>query len=684
MKPQLALVRYTSDKKRDVVNVREISQFHPKTVNDFDSKKVYQVHCSVVRRSESDQHDEHFSEPYPATILLLAATRQSMLAAAKSKREKLPSGYAERVKRELKKLNNSEEKLEKRKSTKELKNALRRSDQERMKDIIITNLEHEKKTEDYSEVPTTELVAVDNSNEESQLGNSNIPLSQSHDESLDVKANFSADPETEVNSTLPLEVVECVEETNCGDQEENSNTINSCLVKELSLPKLVGIENKFSPDSHGDHTDSLKAFKGSGQQYTTELFPSLSSYGKPSDSNFQPRDLFDSKKARKSEEDTETDSMSCSYQSSSSIIKELESKIVSLQLSNQSLKKRNEFLTKSLTSAYHIMLQESEEIQKILTLHGAKHIMMEQETPTRATNKSWTVAYSPSKNIASPKLRTPTKIRPSPQSSPMSTSKTSSTQKRAHKSDLEENLFSKRSKFSFHDNTGNSSSQSSLMITNSVEQTPQKTCGKSNGLLGLSSSKKRSPSKSPLPSKKSETPSKMKKQKNKSKSENTLNPGEVKAEVLSNDLLKVLKKEREVQMNENRSKVCIGNNTWIKKGVWKDKFSKTSTNLKKLVNELAEEVWGLAGCGNLSLTGGISPKTPGAAQKPPAPAGKVEAIFGLCRAHLMWQGMTNPDHLNQSLTQCRLYLRNMFNESARKLKREENRAKHSTEKKDED
>ncbi len=72
MKPNLALVRYTSDKVRAVVNVSDITRFNPKSVNDFDPKKTYQVMCSVVRRSVSDLHDEQFDEPYPAKILLLA------------------------------------------------------------------------------------------------------------------------------------------------------------------------------------------------------------------------------------------------------------------------------------------------------------------------------------------------------------------------------------------------------------------------------------------------------------------------------------------------------------------------------------------------------------------------------------------------------------------------------------
>lgn len=54
----------------------------------------------------------------------------------------------------------------------------------------------------------------------------------------------------------------------------------------------------------------------------------------------------------------------------------------------------------------------------------------------------------------------------------------------------------------------------------------------------------------------------------------------------------------------------------------------SDVSLSILVNDLAQDVWGWMQCAKLSLTGGISPKSPTAERKPAAPVGAVEAIFG--------------------------------------------------------
>ncbi|KAK3914732.1 BEN domain-containing protein 5 [Frankliniella fusca] len=68
-------------------------------------------------------------------------------------------------------------------------------------------------------------------------------------------------------------------------------------------------------------------------------------------------------------------------------------------------------------------------------------------------------------------------------------------------------------------------------------------------------------------------------------------------------------------------------NTCLMKEVWKEKLPTCTPNLKKFVNDMAVEVWGMEGCANLSREGGKSPKKHTAPQKPPAAAGKVKASF---------------------------------------------------------
>lgn len=72
--------------------------------------------------------------------------------------------------------------------------------------------------------------------------------------------------------------------------------------------------------------------------------------------------------------------------------------------------------------------------------------------------------------------------------------------------------------------------------------------------------------------------------------------------------------------------LLIGNDTYIKKCVW-DKITDTD-KLSVMVKDLAVEIWGEKLCATLSLSGGVSPKTPGAERKEAAPPGAVEAILG--------------------------------------------------------
>ncbi|KAK3918232.1 BEN domain-containing protein 5 [Frankliniella fusca] len=586
MKPTLALVRYTSDKKRDVVKIGDISNFSPKSVNDFDPDKIYEVQCSVVRRSDSDLHDEHSKKGYSAKIRLLAASDLSMISHAKSKKEALPPGYADRIRKGMKE--QKKEKDQQRQSLKRDKRSLRQSKQENLMEIIKVNLEANSKNTDIN---ISTHIGSESSNETN--------ASDGKTSSIEAGKETDKIELEEVNESI----IEAEKKNTSTEIEEKNETIeankkNRSTEIEEKTETIEWEEKNKTPDIQTDKENESSETKEKDAPATTtdRVAPHLDLPTK--------RDLFGAgKKGTRSEpeDDSESSDDSGSYQSSEGKIIDLESQICTLQLENQSLKKRVIYLSKHLQYHLDVLNEQADTLENILKLHGETSNI----AVTTNTN-NWIVVPSPMKSQA---------IRRGPAQ------------------DLE-------------------------------AHTPPKKRACDISSLDLHESKCSA-------KKSSVTPSKSPKTKNmsKKKTNNSLQPGEVKAEVLANDLLKVLKKEREIQMNEDRTRVCIGNNTWVKRGVWKEKFSKSNGNMKKLVNELAEEVWGLEKCATFSLTGGKSPKNPSATPKQPAPAGKVEAIFGLCRAHLMWQGMVNSDHLDHGVHQCRDWLRSKFNEAARKIKR---------------
>lgn len=64
-----ALVVFLSEKKkRYVVPVKKFINFKPKSVDDFDSKKEYEISWPVLPRQDSDSTEK----PFLANILLLA------------------------------------------------------------------------------------------------------------------------------------------------------------------------------------------------------------------------------------------------------------------------------------------------------------------------------------------------------------------------------------------------------------------------------------------------------------------------------------------------------------------------------------------------------------------------------------------------------------------------------------
>ncbi|KAK3922583.1 BEN domain-containing protein 5 [Frankliniella fusca] len=126
--------------------------------------------------------------------------------------------------------------------------------------------------------------------------------------------------------------------------------------------------------------------------------------------------------------------------------------------------------------------------------------------------------------------------------------------------------------------------------------------------------------------------------------------------------------------SDGKGKVHLGNNVWIKEVVWANLIT-SSKPLSILVQNLAEIIWGWKKCAEYSLTGGISPKNPHAALKRIAPAGAVQAILGFYRAKLMLQGITVPDVLDQNVEKVgKSYIRSKFQNSAKKWTREQSKA----------
>ncbi|KAJ1529962.1 hypothetical protein ONE63_006690 [Megalurothrips usitatus] len=157
----------------------------------------------------------------------------------------------------------------------------------------------------------------------------------------------------------------------------------------------------------------------------------------------------------------------------------------------------------------------------------------------------------------------------------------------------------------------------------------------------------------------------------KKKEEEPLGPDEKDAKSLAPIILSALQDKTLLEQNKENTKIHLGNNIFIKKSVWDTRIKKESVKLSIMVLDLAEEIWGYERCAQLSLTGGISPRTPKAAPKEAAPRGVVEVIKGVYRAKLIYQGMTNEAHINNAVAKdCLNSLRMKFRDSMRKLNSE--------------
>jgi len=70
MRPTLAAARFSTEKKIYVVSVKSVIDFSPKTDQDFDPNKEYDVNWPILKRQDSGTSATE--EPFKARILLLA------------------------------------------------------------------------------------------------------------------------------------------------------------------------------------------------------------------------------------------------------------------------------------------------------------------------------------------------------------------------------------------------------------------------------------------------------------------------------------------------------------------------------------------------------------------------------------------------------------------------------------
>ncbi|KAK3914240.1 BEN domain-containing protein 5 [Frankliniella fusca] len=92
----LALVEFPSERnRRFVVNISDVEDFEPITVDDFDKTKLYKVRWPDAKSFDSKSPGS--SQFYDANIILLSASEKSMVERAKSKNERLPRGFKESV-----------------------------------------------------------------------------------------------------------------------------------------------------------------------------------------------------------------------------------------------------------------------------------------------------------------------------------------------------------------------------------------------------------------------------------------------------------------------------------------------------------------------------------------------------------------------------------------------------------